>query len=126
MVLVAEEMRDGQPALVVAGEITLEAIKSRDFVAQYESLKGSLDELTAVKKEIDSKIKELMTAEYLQTGETKIEADGEVFTLVPSHFQEGFDKERFKMDHPKLFEQYVTKSPVAASLRSRKTKEKRV
>ena len=126
MVLVEEEMRDGKPELVVAGEITLEEIKSRDFVAQYESLKDSLDKLTAVKKEIDSKIKELMTVEYLQTGETKIEADGEVFTLVPSHFQEGFDKERFKMDHPKLFEQYVTKSPVAASLRSKKTKEKRV
>ena len=123
--LIVEEMQDDQSELVGI-DISLEVVKSKDFVAKYESLKDTIDKLGAVKKEIDGKIKELMNAEYLVSGETKIEADGEVFTFVPSHFQEGFDKERFKADHPKLFEQYVTKSPVAASLRSRKTKEKRV
>lgn len=106
------------------GEMSLEVMRGAQFSEAYDSLVATIEQLGAMKKSIDEKIKATMEAEYLQTGNTKAECQGFSLSYVPGYAKESFDSKEFQKDHPKLAKQYVKTSLVSASLRRTVKKQK--
>lgn len=106
-------------------DFTLELVSSPEFEAEYSRMLHAIDAIDAIKKKVDSKVKELMRERYLVNGQNKIE--GEIFsmTLIPENYRETFDVSAFKEAHPELFEQFKKVTKVRESLRINRKKRGR-
>ena len=107
-------------------EMSLEVMKGAQFSEAYDGLVSAIEQLDGIKKSIDEKIKAAMEAEYLKTGNTKVECQGFSLSYVPGYAKESFDSKGFQKDHPKLAKQYVKTSLVSASLRRTVKKQKSI
>lgn len=106
-------------------DYTFELISSPEFEAEYSRMLHAIDTINDIKKQVDSKVKELMKERYLVDGQNKIE--GEIFsmTLIPENYRETFDVSSFKKAHPDLFEKFKKMTKVSDSLRINRKKRGR-
>ena len=103
-------------------DYTLELVSSPEFEAEYSRMLHAIDTIDAIKKKVNSKVKELMKERYLVDGQNKIEGDAFNMTLIPENYRETFDTSAFKKAHPELFEQFKRISKVSDSLRINRKK----
>ena len=103
-------------------DYTLELVSSPEFEAEYSRMLHAIDTIDAIKKKVNSKVKELMRERYLVDGQNKIEGDAFNMTLIPENYRETFDTSAFKKAHPELFEQFKRISKVSDSLRINRKK----
>jgi len=98
-------------------DLTLELVSSPEFEAAYSRMLHAIDTINAIKKVVDTKVKELMKERYLVDGQNKIEGNAFSMTLIPESYRETFDTAAFKEAHPELFEQFKKITKVSDSLR---------
>jgi len=103
-------------------DLTLELVSSPEFEAAYSRMLHAIDTINAIKKIVDTKVKELMKERYLVDGQNKIEGNAFSMTLIPESYRETFDTAAFKEAHPELFEQFKKISKVSDSLRINRKK----
>lgn len=103
-------------------DYTLELVSSPEFEAEYSRMLHAIDTINAIKKTVDTKVKELMRERYLVDGQNKIEGDAFNMTLIPENYRERFDTTAFKKAHPELFEKFKKISKVSDSLRINRKK----
>ena len=103
-------------------DFTLELVSSPEFEAEYSRMLHAIDTIDAIKKTVDTKVKELMRERYLVDGMNKIEGDAFNMTLIPESFRERFDTAAFKEAHPDLYAQFKKISKVSDSLRINRKK----
>lgn len=84
-----------------------------EFEKQIASLEKQKKELTSKRDAIYAEIKK----QFEDKGVTEFETPTLRFKYVKPYQKEGFDKDTFALDHPRLFKQYHTTSMVSASLR---------
>ena len=77
-----------------------------EFERQAESIKAKQDEL-----------KQRILAEMEANGIIKVETDDLTITYIGQTDRETFNKDAFRKDHPDLYDDYVSISPVKASIR---------
>lgn len=106
-------------------DFTLELISSPEFEAEYSRMLHAIDTIDAIKKKVDSKVKELMKERYLIDGQNKIEGEFFSMTLIPENYRETFDVTAFKEAHPELFGQFKKVTKVRDSLRINRKKRGR-
>ena len=97
-------------------------VSSEEFTSAYSKLVEHKKEAEALQKAIDSKLKELLGAEYEATGKQSIEGDECKITYIPGSMRETFNSTKFKAEHPDLYEQYLEVSVTSPSLRTTKKK----
>jgi predicted phage-related endonuclease len=102
---------------IAGGEITIDVIKSKDFVNAYPMLNKALDMLGQLKASIDAKMKEAIRTEYLKDGTNKVETDTFTVTFVAGSIRKTFDSKKLKEDHPDVYEQYAKESLASDSIR---------
>lgn len=102
---------------VTVDKLTLDVIKSEDFSKDYSEFAKFIQKANDAKKAVDEKVKELMTEEYLKSGEKKVDATYASFTLVAGSVRKSFNTSKFKEEHPDLYEQYIVESISSDSLR---------
>lgn len=104
--------------------ITTSLIASEDFAQKYNYIISLTKYLEDLKKDIDTRIKEITKVHYYDTGENSIVNKEYRYTYVPESTKETFDSKKFKVDNPDLYKQYVRVSNVSESLRTTKIKPK--
>ena len=97
-------------------------VSSEEFTNAYLKLVEHKKETEALQKAIDSKLKELLGAEYEKTGNQTVESGECKITYVPGSMRETFNSTKFKAEHPDLYEQYLEVSVTSPSLRTTKKK----
>lgn len=98
-------------------ELTLEVIRSDDFVSVYSKVDLEIARLTELKKAADASMKKVMREEYLRTGNQTIKAGNMSVTFVPGGVREAFDAKAFKEENPDMYSKYVKTSATAEALR---------
>lgn len=104
--------------------ITTSLIASEDFAQKYNYIISLTKYLEDLKKDIDTRIKEITKVHYYDTGENSIVNKEYRYTYIPESTKETFDSKKFKVDNPDLYKQYVRVSNVSESLRTTKIKPK--
>lgn len=107
---------------------TLETLTTEVFDYAYVQLLMAMDKLSAIKAEVDAKVKELIKEQYLINGQNSVKSGSFSMTLIPENFRERFDMTKFKTEEPALYEELYAKykaiSKVSDSLRIIKKKVK--
>ena len=107
---------------------TLETLTTEVFDYAYVQLLMAMDKLSAIKEEVDAKVKELIKEQYLINGQNSVKSGSFSMTLIPENFRERFDMTKFKTEEPALYEELYAKykaiSKVSDSLRVIKKKVK--
>ena len=98
-------------------EVTKALVESSDFGAQYAALKEAIDTLTALKKELDGKVGEVIAPMYAEDGTTTISNDKYNFTYCAPTTSLTVDTAKLKKDFPEVYKQCVKTSSRSASLR---------
>ena len=106
-------------------DYTFEIVSSPEFEAEYSRMLHAIDTLNAIKKKVDSKVKELMKERYLMEGQNKIEGEILSMTLIPESYRETFDIPSFRRAYPELYEQFKKKVKVNESLRINRKERRR-
>lgn len=104
-------------------KITSDIIKTDDFNKKYEYLAELVKYLNDVKKDVDTKIKELVKEHYVETGENSVGSESYRYTYVPMTTRESLDTKLLKKEAPDIYKQYVKITNVADSLRTYKLKK---
>jgi len=104
-------------------QITPEIIKSEEFVKSYSSLLSLIDYLGAIKKAVNSEIKDILQAEYIESGENSVSAPDYTFTYCSPSTKIEFDTKKFQAEHPDLYKKYIKVTNVSDSLRVTKAKK---
>lgn len=102
---------------LVGADVTKDLVASSDFNEKYNRLYITIKELNAIKEEIDLKIKTLIDASFLETGEATIVTEQYRFTYITGSFKESFDTKSFKRDYPELYNKYVKVISVKSCLK---------
>lgn len=97
--------------------VTKELLTSDDFVDSYTNLISVSKYLEDLKKNLDNNIKEILKAQYFETGDSSIESNGYKYTYIPETVRESFDSKTLKSADPELYKQYVKISNVSDSMR---------
>lgn len=106
-------------------DYTFEIVSSPEFEAEYSRMLHAIDTLNAIKKKVDSRVKELMKEKYLMEGQNKIEGEILSMTLIPESYRETFDISSFRRAYPELYEQFKKVTKVNESLRINRKERKR-
>lgn len=109
---------------LVDAPITTALISSEDFGKKYDYLVSLTKYLEDIKKQVDSRIKEITKNQYYDTGENSVTNAGYKYTYIPESTKETFNTKEFKVDHPDLYKEYVRVSNVSDSVRTTKVKPK--
>lgn len=106
-------------------DYTFEIVSSPEFEAEYSRMLHAIDTLNAIKKKVDSKVKELMKEKYIMEGQNKIEGEILSMTLIPESYRETFDVSAFRRAYPELYEQFKKVTKVNESLRINRKERRR-
>ena len=68
-------------------------------------------------KEKEDSIKESILAEMIEKDIKKIETEDIIITKIDATERESFDSKKFRADNPDLYDEYISFSPVKASVR---------
>ena len=98
-------------------EVTRELVESSNFGAEYAMLKDTIDALTALKKEIDSKVGEVIAPIYAEDGTSTISNDKYNFTYCAPTTSLTVDTSKLKKEFPEVYKQCVKTSSRSASIR---------
>lgn len=104
-------------------DITKALIESDDFAKQYEALKVTLDQLDTIKKDIDSKIVDIVAAMYNKYGTTTISNGKYNYTYCVATTSLGVDSAKLKEKFPDVYRQCTKVSSRKASLRVTERKD---
>ena len=99
-----------KPMLVTVEDITLLNPEVSSALAQFEK---QAKEIKAKQDELKQKILEEMESK----GIVKVETDDLTITYIAPTNRETFDSKKFRKDNPDLYDEYVSISPVKASIR---------
>ncbi len=104
--------------------LTLEQIKSREYIEAREILDNTIKALKAVDDVSKNSIKEVVKAHFLGTGENTVKTKKFNYTYKTTSTRTSFDTDSFKVDYPDLYPKYVKVSMVSDSVTIAKVKEK--
>ena len=98
-------------------EVTRALVESSDFAAQYGALKEAIEALTALKKELDGKVGEVLAPMYAEDGTTTISNEKYNFTYCAPTTSLTVDTAKLKKEFPDVYKQCVKTTSRSASLR---------
>ena len=104
-------------------DITKDLVESDNFAAQYEALKVTLDQLDAIKKDIDSKIVDIVAKMYNKDGTTTVSNGKYNYTYCAATTNLGVDSAKLKEQFPDVYKQCTKVSSRKASLRVTEKKD---
>lgn len=104
--------------------MTPEVLASNNFAVKYSQLCEFVEQATKIKEMIDSGIKDIAKANYLETGDATIQNDEYKYTYVPETESTTLDSKKLKEEHPEIYAQYAKKSKRKDSLRRTKVEKK--
>ena len=104
-------------------EVTKALVESDDFAAQYEALKVTLDQLDSLKKNIDSKIADIIAQMYNKDGTTTVSNGKYNYTYCSATSSLGVDSAKLKEQFPDVYKQCTKISTRKASLRVTEKKD---
>lgn len=102
--------------------MTPEVLVADDFAQKYAKLCAWVEQATKVKDIIDAGIKEIVKANYLETGDSSIKNGEYMYTYVPETESTTLDSKRLKEEHPEIYVEYSRKSKRKDSIRKTKIK----
>ena len=102
--------------------MTPEVLVSNDFATKYAQLCTWVEQASKIKDMIDSGIKEIVKANYLETGDASIKNGEYMYTYVPETESTTLDSKRLKEEHPEIYVEYSKKSKRKDSIRKTKIK----
>ena len=98
-------------------EVTKALVESSDFATQYGALKEAIEALTALKKELDGKVGEVLAPMYAEDGTTTISNEKYNFTYCAPTTSLTVDTAKLKKEFPDVYKQCVKTTSRSASLR---------
>lgn len=102
--------------------MTPEVLVSNDFAVKYAQLCAWVEQASKIKDMIDSGIKEIVKANYLETGDSSIKNGEYMYTYVPETESTTLDSKRLKEEHPEIYVEYARKSKRKDSVKKTKIK----
>ena len=96
----------------------LSTISSADFSDKYSLLVSYVEQLTELKKKVDTEIKRVMEDEYNTSGDTSIVAGERRYTYIPPTTRVTIYTKKLQADLPDVYAKYAKVSQVSATLKS--------
>lgn len=90
--------------------MTPEVLVSDDFAVKYAQLCAWVEQASKIKDMIDSGIKEIVKANYFETGDASIKNGEYMYIYVPETESTTLDSKRLKEEHPEIYVEYARKS----------------
>lgn len=98
-------------------EITKDLLETSDFSEHYLALKKTIDDLEKVKKDIDSKISQVIIPLNALDGTVSISSDKLNFTYCAPTTSMAVDSAKLKKDFPEVYKQCLKTTEKKGSLR---------
>lgn len=111
---------------MIMGEAPLDlaVIESDEFAEFLTVLTTYKDNIAAFFDAFQSKMKEVLRKQYLETGNATVSSVGFKHTYVPGTTRTSFDSKALKEADPDTYNKYVKISPVAESIKTTAIKKK--
>ena len=90
----------------------MENLIPKEFIEKYKEYKKLEKELEQYEG-----IKDILKAQMKYNNQKSIVIDNVTFQYVAEYKRENFDKKRFKLEHPKMFKEYLGYTNVSDSIK---------